>query len=252
MYILVWMSDDKTGLRLLPHANAEAHKRFMAEVETWTSEQFMGSLVRAGIFTADGELTEGYRPEPKSIDPDAVTLAGSQAMLKEVVEEKRGGLSLPNHTSFHQTESRDQFFGTKSIDDVSAQDRLAVKALVDALPRCESSDVDFGGMSDCQQPASGHNEDCGAHFRLCDKHSADGPDFNPLPYAAPLRALLDRMKGWHLPTEKCGCYGCASPHDRIMKMIVCSDCGHKRCPKSTSHKHACTGSNEPMQAGSRY
>ena len=35
-------------------------------------------------------------------------------------------------------------------------------------------------------------------------------------------------------------------------MVVCQDCGNKRCPKSTHHGNECTGSNEPGQIGSRY
>jgi len=35
-------------------------------------------------------------------------------------------------------------------------------------------------------------------------------------------------------------------------MIVCPDCGCKRCPKATQHDNACTGSNDPGQAGSIY
>jgi hypothetical protein len=34
--------------------------------------------------------------------------------------------------------------------------------------------------------------------------------------------------------------------------IVCPDCGAKRCPKATDHRHDCTGSNEPGQKGSVY
>lgn len=37
-----------------------------------------------------------------------------------------------------------------------------------------------------------------------------------------------------------------------MVFIVCSTCGNKRCPHATDHRHACTGSNEPGQAGSCY
>ena len=36
------------------------------------------------------------------------------------------------------------------------------------------------------------------------------------------------------------------------RMIVCSDCGNKRCPKASNHRHQCTGSNEPNQRGSIY
>ncbi|MFF4026936.1 hypothetical protein ACFYY5_29210 [Nocardia elegans] len=35
-------------------------------------------------------------------------------------------------------------------------------------------------------------------------------------------------------------------------MIVCPDCGNKRCPKATHHDHVCTGSNEAGQEGSVY
>jgi hypothetical protein len=36
------------------------------------------------------------------------------------------------------------------------------------------------------------------------------------------------------------------------RMIVCSECGNKRCPHGTDHRNECTGSNEPGQEGSRY
>ncbi|MDT0618443.1 hypothetical protein RM531_08135 [Salinisphaera sp. P385] len=35
------------------------------------------------------------------------------------------------------------------------------------------------------------------------------------------------------------------------QMIVCSDCGNKRCPKAEDHRFACTGSNETGQIGQR-
>ena len=36
------------------------------------------------------------------------------------------------------------------------------------------------------------------------------------------------------------------------RMVVCSDCGNKRCPKASNHRHQCTGSNEVGQYGSIY
>lgn len=36
------------------------------------------------------------------------------------------------------------------------------------------------------------------------------------------------------------------------RMIVCPECGNKRCPKATDHNLICSGSNEPGQAGSVY
>jgi hypothetical protein len=60
-------------------------------------------------------------------------------------------------------------------------------------------------------------------------------------------------------TYKCWCYNCLDQikDDRGIRIttytfIVCSDCGNKRCPKSTDHNLTCTNSNEPGQEGSRY
>jgi hypothetical protein len=62
--------------------------------------------------------------------------------------------------------------------------------------------------------------------------------------------------------ESCGhCLACGA--DRIpgatgisaevgRMMVVCIDCGNKRCPKATDHRNACTGSNKPGQKGSAY
>jgi len=36
------------------------------------------------------------------------------------------------------------------------------------------------------------------------------------------------------------------------RMIVCPDCGNKRCPKATLHALACTNSNAPGQPGSYF
>ncbi len=35
-------------------------------------------------------------------------------------------------------------------------------------------------------------------------------------------------------------------------MILCPDCGNKRCPRATDHRLACGNSNETGQPGSRY
>lgn len=63
------------------------------------------------------------------------------------------------------------------------------------------------------------------------------------------------------PTEyTCYCYNCN--RDRLdestrlpyvmTRMIVCPECGNKRCPHSTDHTLPCTNSNDPGQPGSRY
>lgn len=38
----------------------------------------------------------------------------------------------------------------------------------------------------------------------------------------------------------------------ITGMMVCSECGNKRCPRAAWHASACTQSNEPGQPGSSY
>lgn len=35
-------------------------------------------------------------------------------------------------------------------------------------------------------------------------------------------------------------------------MILCPECGNKRCPKASNHELDCTDSNEPGQEGSIY
>lgn len=54
---------------------------------------------------------------------------------------------------------------------------------------------------------------------------------------------------------RCWCHACrpVTPlRHEDMRMVVCPDCGNKRCPKANNHGHACTGSNEPGQPGSAY
>ena len=61
--------------------------------------------------------------------------------------------------------------------------------------------------------------------------------------------------------EKGGCGNCHACLVGVMengypvtmqRMIVCPDCGNKRCPKASNHRHKCTGSNEVGQYGSIY
>lgn len=56
----------------------------------------------------------------------------------------------------------------------------------------------------------------------------------------------------HLQGTECGCHKCRPITQFDMRMILCPDCGNKRCPKATDHDNACTNSNEPGQEGSCY
>ncbi len=51
----------------------------------------------------------------------------------------------------------------------------------------------------------------------------------------------------------CGCWRCHEQRgEPIQFMILCPDCGNKRCPRANDHDHACTGSNATGQPGSAY
>lgn len=65
-----------------------------------------------------------------------------------------------------------------------------------------------------------------------------------------------------------GMAGCAGCEDERLKeraaetgnwwdampvgMMVCPECGNKRCPRAAWHDNECTGSDEPGQHGSNY
>ena len=62
----------------------------------------------------------------------------------------------------------------------------------------------------------------------------------------------------HLKPDACRCFACLDAlgvpfwENPARLMVLCPTCGNKRCPHATDHRHACTGSNESGQAGSRY
>lgn len=53
--------------------------------------------------------------------------------------------------------------------------------------------------------------------------------------------------------SSCRCYQCQRDNgEAFLGMILCADCGNKRCPRATDHRNRCTRSNAPGQKGSRY
>jgi hypothetical protein len=49
------------------------------------------------------------------------------------------------------------------------------------------------------------------------------------------------------------CHRCYKENNALVnKMILCPECGNKRCPRASDHRLDCTGSNEPGQPGSVY
>lgn len=59
-----------------------------------------------------------------------------------------------------------------------------------------------------------------------------------------------------LPAPETCCHHCRRSFGvcawdaRFQRMLLCPDCGNKRCPKASDHRLACTGSNDMDQPGS--
>jgi Zn finger protein HypA/HybF involved in hydrogenase expression len=60
----------------------------------------------------------------------------------------------------------------------------------------------------------------------------------------------EEIGGYELPT--CWCATCDPNIGFRTRMVLCPNCGNKRCPHATNHELACSGSNEPGQKGSSY
>lgn len=54
------------------------------------------------------------------------------------------------------------------------------------------------------------------------------------------------------PKPECWCETCRPITMQDMRMVLCPDCGNKRCPKATDHRNACTDSNAVGQKGSSW
>lgn len=77
-----------------------------------------------------------------------------------------------------------------------------------------------------------------------------------------LRAALERALTGAVEPAACECHRCIKENDlrdpggrlplSMVKMILCPQCGNKRCPKASDHRLACTGSNDSGQPGSVY
>lgn len=53
-------------------------------------------------------------------------------------------------------------------------------------------------------------------------------------------------------TPNCWCEKCRPITLEDMRMVLCPECGNKRCPRATDHNNDCTNSNEPGQPGNSY
>lgn len=54
--------------------------------------------------------------------------------------------------------------------------------------------------------------------------------------------------------RNCPCAKCVGKRNNgiVQHMVLCPNCGNKRCPHATNHALGCTQSNEPGQKGSAY
>lgn len=82
--------------------------------------------------------------------------------------------------------------------------------------------------------------------RLCGEPSCDYCGLRWPP------SRLDEVIDARLSQAPCWCHKCNPQEGFAMHMIVCPECGNKRCPMASDHALACTNSNEPGQAGSVY
>lgn len=46
---------------------------------------------------------------------------------------------------------------------------------------------------------------------------------------------------------RCWCHACRPVTYADMRMVLCPDCGNKRCPKAQDHRNICSGSNDIAQ-----
>ena len=89
------------------------------------------------------------------------------------------------------------------------------------------------------------------------------PDTTPIKPQPDEACVLDRPVG-RLEPERCDCRACLRERNEgatvagvwmpaeVLRMVVCAQCGNKRCPHATDHRNACTGSNDTGQIGSAY
>jgi Zn finger protein HypA/HybF involved in hydrogenase expression len=76
-------------------------------------------------------------------------------------------------------------------------------------------------------------------------------DWSPTVRRTQLRDAVALVRA-ELARVACWCETCQPITLSDMRMVLCPDCGNKRCPHATHHENACTGSNEPGQPGSSY
>jgi hypothetical protein len=81
-----------------------------------------------------------------------------------------------------------------------------------------------------------------------------GLSYNDWPKIGCVNHDCDKCKAVQEPVASYCCHSCFKLDGGFMldRMILCPECGNKRCPKASDHQLDCTGSNEAGQHGSVY
>ena len=146
---------------------------------------------------------------------------------------------------------------------LTSTDPAVHAAMLDALVRAgvltERFAIRDEGGSVWLDAHGDHREAKPGGMEFADRSDAEG--IVARPHEEVMRRLVTRwevatvhrqMPNSLAPTE-CPCVSCLTEAGvSAWWMIVCDECGNKRCPHGTDHRHECSGSNEPGQAGSRY
>ena len=119
--------------------------------------------------------------------------------------------------------------------------------MTDTLPM----EIAIAVCAGSREHRAGHGEHDARRWGPCEDHAR---------YAAETIAELRRQGLMEDVEPACGCFACVGNRPTglsfltfgMTTMIVCAECGNKRCPHGTDHRNACTASNEPEQPGSRY
>jgi hypothetical protein len=93
-----------------------------------------------------------------------------------------------------------------------------------------------------------------ALYKMAEDAVTIGLSYNDWPKIGCVNHDCDKCKAVQEPVARYCCHSCFKASGGVMldRMILCPECGNKRCPKASDHNFSCTGSNEPGQWGSIY
>ncbi len=124
------------------------------------------------------------------------------------------------------------------------RDREALTRLVAAVERCTTASERRDFVSSIEGRTRRDAREVDKLLKRLSKATGRG---------SPLGAVVVAETG--VRPLVCGCYACtealvaadgANPLDhRLQRYFLCPTCGNKRCPRSTDHVLACSGTNDP-------